>query len=248
MTYSSLAILFLALLNGCALFGGADRDKMSASELYAQAKSHLERGSYQQAVELYETLEARFPFGRYARQAQLETAYAYHKFGEPDSAIAAADRFIKLHPHDAHVAYAHYLKGLANFDRGRSFFDKLTGKTRAVVDPTPMRKAFRDFETLVRQFPDSIYTEDAVARMRFLRNQLAQYEMNVANYYMRRGAYLAAANRCKYVIERFARSAAIIPALETLVEAYEQLELNELAADTKRVLDHTRNPDQAAQG
>ncbi len=234
---SSCLVVFMA---GCAVFSGTDRDKMSASQLYEQAKSSLDRGSYQTAVELYETLEARFPFGRFARQAQLEAAYAYYKFGEPDSAIAAAERFIKLHPHDRNVAYAYYLKGLANFERGHGFFDRLVGKGRDDVDPQPMRQAFRDFETLLAEYPDSRYAEDTVQRMRFLRNELAEYELKVAQYYMRRGAYLAAANRCKYVVQHFSTSPAVISALELLVQAYRELKLETLADDAARVLDANR--------
>ncbi len=233
-------LLGVVLLVGCAGLGGMDRDKLSASQLYEQAKGHLDRGSYQEAVTLFETLQARFPFGRFARQAQLETAYAYYKYHEPDSAIAAADRFIKRYPHDPNVAYARYLKGLANFERGHGLFDRMTSKERAHVDPTPMRQAFRDFAEVIQDYPGSAYAEDARLRMRFLRDQLAAHEIYVATYYMRRGAYLAAANRCKTIVTTFSTTPALIPALEILREAYLKLDLKDLAADIARVLEYNR--------
>ena len=236
----SATLLILALLiGGCSLLPKQiDETKdWSAGKFYAEAKSNLNSGDYEQAIRYYEMLEARYPFGRYAQQAQLEIAYAYYKYDEPDSAIAAADRFIKMHPRHPHVDYAYYLKGLVNFNRGRDLMDKLLPQNRAERDQQAARAAFYDFKALVSNYPESQYAADARQRMMFLRNTLAESELNVAKYYMSRGAYVAAANRAKFVIENYQHTPSVIEAVEVLTEAYRQMGMDGLAADAQRVLD-----------
>lgn len=216
----------------------------SASKLYTQAKESLHAGDYERAIDMFETLEARYPFGRYAQQAQLDSAYAYYKFDEPDSAIAAADRFIKLHPKNPHVDYAYYLKGLANFNRGKTFLSKFMRRDPASRDPTPLLRAFEDFNVILKNYADSRYAEDARKRMVFLRNELAEHEINVADYYMRRGAYIAATNRAKHVLENYQGATSVPMALRIMVQAYRKLGLHELADDAYRVLE-TNYPQQA---
>jgi outer membrane protein assembly factor BamD len=244
----AISIVTLALLIGCSAFSGdSDPTKgWSAAKLYAEAKDALDSGDYQKAIDMFETLEARYPFGRYAKQAQLDAAYAYYKFEEPDSAIAAAERFIKLHPKSPHVDYAYYLKGLANFDRGKTIISKVVPRDPSERDPTPMLRAFEDFSVIVKRYPDSRYADDARRRMIYLRNKLAQYELNVADYYMRRGAYVAAINRATYVLENYQGAQAIPQALKTLVRAYRKLGLNDLARDALRVL-RANYPKEAAE-
>jgi outer membrane protein assembly factor BamD len=244
----AISIVTLALLIGCSAFSGdSDPTKgWSAAKLYAEAKDALDSGDYEKAIDMFETLEARYPFGRYAKQAQLDAAYAYYKFEEPDSAIAAAERFIKLHPKSPHVDYAYYLKGLANFDRGKTIISKVIPRDPSERDPTPMLRAFEDFSVIVKRYPDSRYADDARRRMIYLRNKLAQYELNVADYYMRRGAYVAAINRATYVVENYQGAQAIPQALKTLVRAYRKLGLNDLARDALRVL-RTNYPKEAAE-
>ena len=233
-----LALCIAATLSACALFEGEqDPTKgWSASKLYAEAKDALDGGDYERAIDLFETLEARYPFGRYAQQAQLDIAYAYYKFDEPDSAIAAADRFIKLHPKSPHVDYAYYLKGLANFNRGKSIFSYVIPRDLENRDPVPLKRAFEDFKVIVTRYPDSPYTEDARKRMVFLRNKLAAHELAVADFYMRRGAYVAAANRAQYILEHYQRATAIPQALEILIKAYRRLHLNDLALQAYEVM------------
>lgn len=234
----TVLFLLLMLLAGCSGVGG-DKDPTkgwSAAKLYAEGKEAMEDDNFERAIELFETLEARYPFGRYAQQAQLDSAYAYYKFSEPDSAIANADRFIKLHPKSAHVDYAYYLKGLANFNRGDSILSKIARKNPSERDPTPLQRAFEDFNILVKTYPDSRYTEDARQRMIFLRNELAEYEMNIADFYIRREAYIAAANRAKHVLENYQGASSVPLALKTMIKAYRKLELHELADDAYRVL------------
>jgi outer membrane protein assembly factor BamD len=169
-------------------------------------------------------------------QSQLDVAYAHYRADEPEAAIAAADRFIKLYPQNPYVDYAYYLKGLVNYNRSVGFLDRYVPTDASQRDPGSALDAFVDFSALVERFPDSRYAEDARQRMLYLRNNLAKHELNVARYYMRRGAYLAAANRANYVIERFQRTSAVESALEVLVDAYTALDKPELAADAKRVL------------
>jgi outer membrane protein assembly factor BamD len=169
-------------------------------------------------------------------QSQLNVAYAYYKFDEPDSAIAAADRFLKLYPNHPAAAYAMYLKGLANFERGSSIFDRIAQVDPSQRDPGAARDSFRDFAELVRRFPDSEYAADAIRRMLFLRHNLARHEIHVARYYMKRGAYLAAANRAVYVVENYQRTPAVREALLVMVDAYDRLGLPQLSEDARRVL------------
>ncbi len=240
-------IVFVLSLSACStFFDKPDETKgWSAAKIYAEAKEALNDRNYERAIQLFETLEARYPFGRYAQQAQLDSAYAYYKFEEPDSAIANADRFIKLHPKSPYVDYAYYLKGLANFNRGKTFLSKIIPRDPANKDPTPLLRAFDDFSVLVKNHPNSRYTADARQRMVYLRNELAEYEINVASYYMRRGAYVAAANRCKYVLENYQGSTSVPTALKTMIKAYRKLQLNDLAEDAFRVLKQNY-PEEAA--
>ncbi|MDD3517087.1 MAG: outer membrane protein assembly factor BamD [Chromatiales bacterium] len=237
---ASVALLSLLFTGGCSLFPwGADDPTLdwSASKLYAEAKGALNGGNYEQAIQYYESLEARYPFGRYAQQAQIEIAYAYYRSGEMDSALAAADRFVQLHPQHPHVDYAYYLKGLANFHRGESFLDRIMPRDPSKVDPKPLRQSFQDFAQLVRRFPDSRYAEDATARMLHLRNQLADYELYVADFYMARSAWLAAAQRARYVVDHYQGAESMPKALEILYRAYRRLGMNDQAQDTLRVIE-----------
>ena len=242
-TISRVAALALAVtLAGCGFFGKEydETEGWSASKLYAEAASEMDSGSYARAVELYEKLEARYPFGRYAMQAQLDVAYAHYKAEEPEEAIAAADRFIKLYPQNPYVDYAYYLKGIVNYNRSVGFLDKYIPTDPSQRDPGAALDAFADFSELVQRHPESKYAEDARQRMVYLRNNLARHEVNVARYYIKRGAYLAAASRANYVIERFQRTPAVEDALEVLIEAYRALGEDKLAADAQQVLEVNR--------
>ncbi len=231
-------LLAIVLISGCSLLPKQkDETKdWTASKFYAEASAALKEGDYEQAIKYYEGLEARFPFGRYAMQAQLDVAYAYYKYEEPDSAIAALDRFIKLHPRNPHVAYAHYLKGIVNFNRSLGFLERFVPGDSSQRDPGSALDSFKDFSELVEKFPDSEYAADARKRLIYLRNNLARHEIHVARYYLERGAYVAAANRCVYVLEKYQRTPAVRDALEIMIQAYNKLGLDQLAADAQRVL------------
>lgn len=236
-----LFLLFTALflLNACASTGDPDDPtaKMDVAELYEEASDLLKKGDYETAIQYYERLESRFPYGKYAERAQMEIAYAYYKDNEPESAILAAERFIKLHPNHANVDYMYYLRGLASYDLSQNFLEKMFDIDPSERDPKSARRAFEYFAELLRKYPKSRYAKDAIARMTAIRNNLANYEVHVANYYLSRGAYLAAANRGKYVVENYQRTPAIADALAIMVSAYGKLGMRDLAVDTRRVLE-----------
>jgi len=188
------------------------------------------------AIKYLEKLEARYPYGRYAQQAQLEVAYCHWKDSERASAVAAADRFIKLYPNHPNVDYAWYLKGLINFNETLGVLWWLTTPDLSDRDPRGARDAFNAFKELVTRFPDSKYAEDSAARMRYIVNSLASYEVHVARYYMRRGAYLAAANRAQYAIKTYQTAPAVEEAVFVLAKAYDALGMEALRDDTTRVM------------
>jgi outer membrane protein assembly factor BamD len=234
-----LAFFLLAsALAGCGLFPEQidETTGWSANKLYARAKEAMADDNYTQAVQYFEKLEARYPFGPYAQQAQLEIAYAYYKDNEPVSAIAACDRFIKLHPNHPHVDYAYYLKGLANFVEDRSLLASIGDQDMSERDPRAAREAFEAFKELASRFPDSKYTPDAVARMKYLVNALASHEVHVGRYYYRRGAYIAAVNRSKYVLEHYQQTPAVEEALALMAQSYDKLGMADLRDDSLRVL------------
>lgn len=225
-------------LGGCGLLPEVQDEtaSWSAQRLYSEAKDQLNEGNYERAVKLFETLEARYPFGRYAQQAQLEIAYAYYKDNEPVSAIAACDRFIKLHPNHPNVDYAYYLKGLANFNDDLGLLGNLVDQDLSERDPKAARDAFLSFKELITRFPASKYADDATARMKYLVNALAGNEIHVAKYYLKREAWVAAANRAKEVVKTYPEAPVVEEALAIMVVAYDKLKLPDLRDDAQRVL------------
>ena len=234
----SLALLLGALVAACGVFpeGGDETKGWSAEKLYTEAKDNLNSRNYEQAIKFYEKLEARYPYGRYAQQAQLEIAYAYYKDNEPAQAVTAAERFIKLHPNHPSVDYAYYLKGLANFTEDPGLTGYISGQDMTERDPKAARESFESFKELATRFPESHYARDAVARMHYLVNALASHEIHVARYYLKRGAYVAAANRAQYSLKSYPRAPANEEGLMILVAAYDALGLNELRDDAERVM------------
>lgn len=236
--YIKLFGLILTLsLGGCGIFGDKveESKNWSAEKLYAEAKDELASGSYERSVQLFEKLESRFPFGAYAQQAQLEIAYAYYKQGDQAQALAAVDRFIKLHPNHANVDYMYYLRGLVNFNDDMGFLSFIANQDITERDPKATRDSFDAFKELVTRFPASKYTPDAIARMKYLVNALAQYDLHVAKYYLRRNAYLAAANRAQSAIKEYPDAPASEEALVVLIKSYDAMGMTELRDDAKRV-------------
>lgn len=238
----SLTLILILLLSGCGLLPEKidETKNWSAGKLYSEARSELDDGNYEKAIKHFETLEARYPYGRYAQQAQLEVAYAYYKDNEAVSAIAAADRFIKLHPNHPHVDYAYYLKGLTNFNDDLGFLstvtDKVSKQDMTERDPKSARESFEAFKELATRFPNSKYTPDATLRMRHLINSLASHEVHVARYYLQRGAYVAAVNRAQFTLKEYPQAPANEEALAIMVKAYDTMGVNDLRDDAIRVM------------
>lgn len=234
----SLALFGALLLAGCGMFGkevDATKD-WSVSKLYTEARTLLMNGSYAEAIKLYERLEARYPYGRYAQQAQLEIAYAHFKDNEPALAVAAAERFIKLHPNHPSVDYAYYLKGLANFNDDLGYMHIISRQDLSERDPKAARDAFEAFKDLVQRFPQSRYAQDAQQRMAYLVNALASNEVHVARYYLKRGAYVAAANRAQNALVTYPQAPANEEGLLIMVKAYDAMGLDDLRDDAERVM------------
>ncbi len=232
---AAIIALLLVTVPGCKKDKEVGKDK-PAAEMYENAKHYLNGQNWSRAISEYQRLSTRYPFGRYTEQAQLELAYAYHKGGRPEAALSTADRFIRTYPSHPNVDYAYYLRGLTNYDRRVGFMERLMPSRVRDRDQTAARESFRDFDELIRRFPDSRYTPDARQRMVFLRNNLSFYELDVARYYLRRKAYVASANRARYAIETYPGSPETASALEILYTSYTEMGLPELAEDTLKVL------------
>jgi len=236
-TLRSLTLVGALLLAGCGLPDQIDETAgWSAQKLYTEAKESMGDGAWERAIKMFEKLEGRYPYGRYAQQAQLEVAYAYYKSGEQASAVAACNRFIKLHPNHPNVDYAYYLKGLTYFNEDLGILGALSNQDLSERDPKATRESFNTFKELVQRFPDSKYAEDAHLRMRYLVNALASYDVHVARYYFKRGAYLAAANRAQGTVRDFPQSPSVEEALFLMVQSYDALNLPDLRQDAERVM------------
>jgi outer membrane protein assembly factor BamD len=232
-----LVVLLLALVGGCNSGPTKDPTKgWSVDKLYVEAKGELNSGNYKRAIGYYEKLESRFPYGRYAQQAQLEVAYAYFKEREKASAITACDRFIKLYPNHPNVDYAYYLKGLVSFNEDLGLIAKFSNQDMTERDPAAMQESFDALQQLVTRFPASRYTPDALKRMQYLVNALASYEVKVAEYYLRRRAYVAAVNRAQTAITSYPRTPALERAFVVLVKAYQAMGITDLQKDAERLL------------
>jgi outer membrane protein assembly factor BamD len=237
-----LGLLGALLVTGCASDLQDETVGWSAQRLYGEAKDAMGNKDWPRAIRYLEKLEARYPYGRYAQQAQLEIAYAHWKDSERALAIAAVDRFIKMYPNHSNVDYAWYLKGLINFNDQYGMLSQLTTPDMSDRDPKSTRESFAAFKELVTRFPDSRYAPDAMLRMRYLVNALASHEVHVARYYMKRGAYLAAANRAQYAIKHYQQAPALEEAVAVLVLAYDRLGMNDLRDAADRVM-RTNFPD-----
>lgn len=241
------ALLLSFVLSSCAIFGDPteldDTRGWQADRIYAEGEAKMIDKDYDKALVYFQKLESRFPHGKYATQAQLEIAYIHYKKQDPVSTVIAADRFIKLHPNHPNVDYAYYIKGLASFSE-RGVIERYTAQEISDRDPKTLKLSFAALKELVDRFPKSRYFKDATQRMLYLVNALAQHEMHVARYYMKRTAYLAALNRAKYVLEYYPNSTSIEEALVVSVSAYDYMDLTDLKDDTLRILktNYPQNP------
>jgi len=232
------AVAALLLLAACGTTGEqADETAgWSAQRLYGEARDAQNSKDWTKAVKYLEKLEARYPYGRFAQQAQLEIAYAQWKAGERAPSIAAAERFIKLYPNHASVDYAWYLKGLVNFTEREGLMFSVADSDMSERDPRAALEAYNAFNEVVTRFPESKYAADSAARMRYLINSLARHDVHVARYYMRRGAYVAAANRAQHAVTTYPNTPATEEALFIMIHAYDKLAIADLRDDAERVM------------
>ena len=231
-----LALLIVSLgaaITGCKTREGREGPMTDPAQVYQRAHRALQQGDYPFAIRVYEALMARYPFADETRQSRLDVMYAYYRAGESDSAIDAADTFIRENPTHPRIDYAWYVKGLTDFERMPNFLERWFRVDLNKRPPTQARRSFAAFQTVVEQFPNSEYSHDARRRMVYLKNRLAEYELRVANYYVNRGAYVAAAQRAKTVVDEFDGSPAVRQALEIMVLCYEKMDLKELASQTR---------------
>ena len=228
----------ILLLAGCAGSEGTkdDTDIWSEAKLYSEATDRLNDADFSKCGKYFEKLEARFPFGPYSQQAQINSAYCYWKAQEQAQALVAVDRFIKLHQGSPSLDYAYYLKGMITFNDDLGWLGKFTGQDLSERDPKAAKEAFESFRVVVDRFPDSKYAPDSLDRMRYIVNSLAEADVNVARFYYQRGAYLASANRAQLVIRDYDRAPAVEEALYLLVKSYDKLGMTDLSNDALRVL------------
>jgi len=230
-----VALAAALMLAGCSSTEDT-KENRTEQQLYNEAQRYIKDEDFGQAVKNLQMIESRFPFGPYAEQAQLELIYAQYRNYQHEAAVASAERFVRLHPQHPNVDYAYYMKGLANYTQGTGVFERFLPTDMTERDPGKALQSFDDFRQLLLRYPDSVYGPDARARMIFLRSRLARYEINVANYYFRRKAYLAAANRGRYVIENYPQTEAAGDALAVMTQAYKLLKMDDLANDSLTVL------------
>ncbi len=208
----------------------------SAQSLFTDARSALDNGLYQKAIQILGAIDSRFPFGPISHQVQLDLIYAYYKSGDAAQGIALADRFLRLNPNNSNVDYVYYMRALINLSTEENLFQDMAGIDRSDRDPEASRSAFNDFKTIVTDFPDSKYAADARQRMIAIKSRLAKYEIAVAKFYMKREAYASAANRGRYVVEYFSPSPEVEEALELMIESYNKLGLKDLKKNAMQVL------------
>jgi len=233
----TLLICVTFSLFGCSSNKNKDRyADWTAEQLYNRAAKMVKNDQNREAIKVYDALDSHFPFGAYTEQGHLDVIYAYYEEDDMPGALASADRFIQMHPRSPRLDYAYYMRGLAKFHENTGFLEKNLWLNPTYRQTNPDRESFNYFNQLVNRFPGSPYSTDARQRMIYLRNSLAQSELHVAYWYIRRGAYLAAANRGRYIIEHFEHSTAVPDALSVMVYCYHQLSLDILADDAERVL------------
>ncbi len=232
-----LSTLSLLSLSGC---GGNKRELISAAQdaqqTYDRAASAMATGQFELAISYFQILESRYPFSIFALQAQLDLAYAYYRFGRPAEAISEAERFIRFNPTHENVDYAYYIRGVANFGQKKYFLQRFFKRDPAKLNQKALQDAYNDFEQLVTQYPNSVYAADAQQRLVFLRNTLADHEIYVANFYLEREAWVAAANRANNILANFSSTPANQEALVILARAYKALNLDDALNETMRIL------------
>jgi len=233
----STAMYVLLMLQACST-RPSEAPERTEAEHYAAIRQQIERKNFLNVIEEIRELEARFPYGDYAQQIQLDMIHVQFRSLDYAGCVAAATRFMRNYPASAHMDYVLYMRGLANYNMDRGIFDRILGTDRSSQDMSAWRDAFDDFSELVRRYPDSSYAADALSRMTYIRNQLAKQELHAARYYARRRAFIAAANRAQYVVRHFQETPSVPEALAVLSRAYHELDQPDLARKSRRLLQH----------
>ncbi|SUO94189.1 outer membrane protein assembly factor BamD [Suttonella ornithocola] len=236
LRHTFIAVAIATSLIGCSSLKQDHTIDWSAAQLYQAGKSELQDGSYSSAEDYYTKLLSRFPYGRLAQQSLLDLAYVQYKSGESEKAIATLEDFIRTYPQHPYIDYALYMKGVVEYERNVSFFNRLVPTNLSQTDPEALKKAFNDFDYLVTHYPKSEYSEDAKYRMVYIRNLLGEHYLEVADYYLRRGAYVSAVNRAKQVLQEYEQTPSAPYALAILSRAYKEMGEQTLSADAQRVL------------
>ena len=235
----ALSLVGLFVLGGCS---SAPDKELQAVELkgpqaiYASAKAAMKNGNFGGAAQTLSDLDSRYPFGELSHQVQLDLIYSYYKSGDSAQALATIDRFLRLNPNHKDVDYAYFMRGLTNMESDDNLFQSLLNIDRSDRDPSASREAFNDFRQLLNKYPESKYATDAQKRMVYIKTRLAKYEIAIARFYMRREAYVAAANRGQYVLEYYPDTGMVQEALEIMVSCYDQLGLEQLKQNTIKIL------------
>ena len=242
----SMLLLTCCLATGCTWFNSLngisetsekiDTTGYTEKDFFNAIQGDLKGGFWQTAIDKLRSLEAQYPFGDYAEQAQLELIYAHFRVGEHVAVVSVAERFIRLHPQHPNVDYAYYLKGLSSFVESDGMFGKLLPMDETKRDPGSARNSFSSFSELLNRFPESQYAPDAQKRMIYMRNILARHEVHAANYFLTRGAYLAAANRGRYIVENFQKTPAVPDGLAIMAQAYHLMEVHDLSNNAAELL------------
>lgn len=236
--WCALALLAaaLGLVSGCASNDEIETEIQNITEAYEQAQRSVERGNYQRGIQIFEAIQARYPFSDLSRQIQLELMYAYYKSGQPERAVEAAETFVRENPIHPRVDYALYIQGLAYFEDNPGILERWFGRDLTKRPPEGVNRSYATLRRLVERYPASPYAADAEQRLVYLKNRLARYENHVADYWLRRGAYVAAINRAKTALEEYHGADSNAESLKILIAAYEELGMNDLAADARKVL------------
>lgn len=247
LTFKTLFIVLLFTLVGCSSSDDTEIDKVpdkSAQALFSDAREALDTGLYKKAIQILSAIDSRFPFGPISHQVQLDLIYGYYKSGDSAQGIALADRFLRLNPNHADVDYVYYMRALINISTQENLFQDMAGIDRSDRDPTAARDAFNDFKTILQDYPQSKYANDARKRMIAIKSRLARYELSVARFYLKRDAYASAANRGRYIVEYYSPSVEVEQALEIMIECYDKMGLDDLKNNAKQVLaaNYPNNP------
>tara|TARA_B110000211_G_C14045773_1_gene538855 strand:+ start:20 stop:781 length:762 start_codon:yes stop_codon:yes gene_type:complete len=247
MTIKIICLTLMLALVGCSGTNEKEIEKIpdkSAQALFADARESLDNGLYQKAIQILSAIDSRFPYGPISHQVQLDLIYAYYKSGDAAQGLALTDRFLRLNPAHANLDYVYYMRALINIATQENLFQDLAGIDRSDRDPTAARDAFNDLKIVLEKYPESKYAADSRQRMIAIKSRLAKYELSVARYYYKRGAFVSSANRGKYIVEYFSPSPETEAALEIMIMCYEELGLTELQTNAKQVLaaNYPNNP------